>query len=225
MPRRCAPTRSRARAAAPGFTLLETALALVIVLVGVLSIMEAQTSFLRSNAWSSQEATATYLANELRERMRNLPRHDPIVGLLQGSPPVPKPGPEVGLGELTVEDFDDIDDYDMIWFGNDGSETLPGPIDAFGQVIPETDSEGFVVMNGNAPLPLQGWAQYVTVEKVHPYDFSENFGGPPNSWSTSDAFRAADEFPLRVTVTVYYKGVNDPSFQQVTQMSWIAPGR
>src|SRR5947207_15139388 len=64
-----------------GFTLLETALAMVIVMVGVLAMIEAQQGFIHTNSWSSHEATATYLANEIRERMRSLPLHDPISGL------------------------------------------------------------------------------------------------------------------------------------------------
>src|SRR4051812_36297452 len=79
-------TVSMGRPAGPGparrgFTLLETALAMVIVMVGVLAMIEAQGAFIQSNGWSSHEATATYLANEIRERMRSLPRHDPVTGL------------------------------------------------------------------------------------------------------------------------------------------------
>ncbi|MDX2115443.1 MAG: hypothetical protein SFZ24_07450, partial [Planctomycetota bacterium] len=67
--------RRRARSA---FTLLETALATVIIAVGVLALIEAQAAFSSNNDWSTSSATGTYLANELRERMRVLPRHDPV---------------------------------------------------------------------------------------------------------------------------------------------------
>src|SRR5690348_15589393 len=101
-----APTR-RGRKTAGGFTLLETALAMVIVMVGVLAIVEAQNGFIRSNSWSSQEATATYLANEIRERMRTLPRFDPVTSIslvtVNGQQTIQ------GLGrrpsETTVQDF------------------------------------------------------------------------------------------------------------------------
>lgn len=226
MPRRSGSLRTP-RARRPAFTLLETALALVIVLVGVLSIMEAQTAFIRSNNWSSQEATGTYLANEIRERMRSLPRHDPIVGLRStgsGAGFAVWPGAE--LDEQTVEDLDDIDDYNTVLFASNGQETFPGPIDAFGGVIPETDPEGFVVMNGNAPLALQGWSQYVQVEKVDPYNVAIvrdwAYADPP---AGSFEGRPVDKFPLRVTVTVFYQGLDDPSPQVVTTMSWIEPGR
>src|SRR4051812_34460639 len=89
-----------------GFTLLETALAMVIVLVGVLAMIEAQGSFILSNGWSSHEATATYLAGEIRERMRTLPRHDPVTGLslvmVNGVPTLQGLGREPA--EITVND-------------------------------------------------------------------------------------------------------------------------
>src|SRR5438034_8989180 len=86
--------RSRARGRA-GFTLLETALAMVIVMVGVVAMIEAQGGFIHSNSWSSHEATGTYLANEIRERMRNLPRHDPVTGLTLG---VNGAGQQIAIG-------------------------------------------------------------------------------------------------------------------------------
>ena len=67
-----------------GFTLIESALATVIVGVGVLAIVEAQQSFMTANAWSSQSATGTYLANEIREMMEPLSRHDPVTGIYIG---------------------------------------------------------------------------------------------------------------------------------------------
>ena len=39
------------------FTLLETALAMVIIMVGVVAMIEAQRGFITSNGWSSHEAT------------------------------------------------------------------------------------------------------------------------------------------------------------------------
>lgn len=220
MPRRLPHDRPAHRRAAPprrGFTLLETALALVIVMTGVLAIMEAQTAFIRSNSWSSHEATATYLANEIRERMRVTPRHDPVIGLrVIGG--VGTPGRETG--EITVSDLDDVDDYHQVLFGTAG--TYAGPIDAFGEVIPQIDPDGVVVMSGGQIQPLQGWQQYVEIAKVDPYNV-----GNVRDWSDIDApsgdfpGRAMDEFPLRVTVTVFYQGPYETSASQVIQMSWI----
>src|SRR5690606_37310641 len=70
----------RARTARLGFTLIETALATIIVGVGVLAIVAAQQAFHKQNAWSTHAAIATYLGNEIREMTLNLPRHDPVTG-------------------------------------------------------------------------------------------------------------------------------------------------
>jgi hypothetical protein len=204
-----------------GFTLLETALAMIIVTTGVLAIMEAQGAFIRSNRWSSHEATATYLANEIRERLRTLPRHDPVTGLtLGGAGVVVGLGPEAG--EVTPDDFDDIDDYNNVLFGVGG--TFPGPIDAFGEVIPEVDFNGGVVMSAGNPVSLLGWSQYVQVEKVSPTDFA-NVRPWNETQNPSGSFpgRTVDQYPVRVTVTVYYQGPYDAAPQTVTSMSWVVP--
>lgn len=205
-----------------GFTLLETALAMVIVMVGVVAMIEAQGAFIRSNGWSSHEATATYLANEIRERMRNLPRHDPVTGLTLVSGQVQGLGRETG--EVTVEDFDDVDDYDAVEFGAAGN--FDGPIDAFGTIIPDVDATGAVRLDPNTglPIPLRGWSQSVAVEKVDPYDFSLardwNYTDPG---SGSFAGREVGQFPLRVTVTVSYQGPLSAQPEAVTSVSWIVP--
>lgn len=211
-----------------GFTLLETALAMVIVLVGVVAMVEAQRSFMQGNSWSSHEATATYLANEIRERMRGLPRHDPATGLSlgtnQGGGTVAVGlGPEPG--EVTVDDFDDIDDYNGITFGAGGQ--FDGPIDVFGRVIPEIDMHGNVRLGpGNEPLPLQGWSQSVLVEKVNPFNYSV-----VEDWTATEPpqgnfpGRGVDQYPLRVTVMVSYQGPFDPVAREVTRVTWVVPPR
>jgi hypothetical protein len=74
------------------------------------------------------------------------------------------------------------------------------------------------------PLPLPGWSQSVSVEKVDPYDFSTT-----RAWNYQQApsgnfvGRAVDRFPLRVTVSVLYQGPLDPQPDVVTTMSWIVP--
>ncbi len=208
-----------------GFTLLETSLALMIVLVGVLAIMEAQTAFIRSNNWSSHEATATYLANEIRERMRTLPRHDPVVGLTVNGGNA-EPGMEVD--ELLLDDMDDIDDYQHVVIGATGNTTFIGPVDAFGSVIYQTDDQGFVVMSNGQPVPLQGWSQRIDIDKVHPY----NLGDQNITWNTFElpaaggfAGRAIDQYPLRVTVSIYYQAAYETESNLVTQMSWVTWGR
>src|SRR6185295_13822857 len=108
--------RSSARRA---FTLLETMMALIIIGVGVLAFVDAQTSFARSNNWSSQAATGYLLANEVREFSRHLKRHDPVTGLVivgSGASQTLVGWGREG-GELTVDDIDDLDDLDGVTFG------------------------------------------------------------------------------------------------------------
>lgn len=219
-----------------GFTLLETAMAMVIVTVGIVAIIEAQRSFARANNWSSHEATATYLANELRERMRILPRHDPLNGLTLetpgggGSPVVSGWGREVG--EDTVVDFDDIDDYDGVRFGEvpgtnvgAGGNVFGGPIDAFGRVIPEVDDQGQALTGaGGVAVPLRRWAQTITVTKVNPFNYAQDVAQNATQ-AANGAFpgRAVDKYPLRVTVTVWYLDADDVTARPVTDVSWIVP--
>ena len=86
-----------------GFTLVETALATVIIGTGVLAMISAQQVLLEKNNWSTMANTATLLGNEIREMTLNLPRHDPVTGTAFW-------GPEPD--EVDVEDFDDVDDFD-----------------------------------------------------------------------------------------------------------------
>lgn len=219
--------------AAPGFTLIETALTTVIVGVGVLALLEAQQAFMKSNDWSTQTATATYLANEIREMTRKLPRHDPVTGLtvqVNGSvTTVVGWGPEAG--ETTADDFDDIDDFDGMTFIAGGTagvtdQDLPGPIDAFGQVIPEILADGTVVVDGEGnPVALQGWSQFVRVEKVDPFNYSlvraheyEIAARPPDF----DGIKV-DRFPLRVSVEVRYQGPFDTQANTVATVVWVVP--
>ncbi len=218
-----------------GFTLIETSLAVVIIGVGVLALVEAHQAFMRANNWSTHTATGTYLANEVREMMRGLPKHDPVTGLyvddggaLQGW------GPETG--ELGVIDFDDVDDFDGVdslglLLTPNGTVALDdgdqaGPIDAFGTVIPEILSDGTVMLDGEGfPMALQGWSQEIAVEKVHPFDSSstqldgaELAAIPPDFGGVG-----IDGFPLRVTVTVWYQRAQDPAPTEVATVSWLVP--
>ncbi|MHC5009129.1 MAG: type IV pilus modification PilV family protein [Planctomycetota bacterium] len=63
-----------------GFTLIETALATIIVGVGVLAMVSAQAAFHKKNAWSTNASIAMALGNEIREMTWNLPQRDPVTG-------------------------------------------------------------------------------------------------------------------------------------------------
>lgn len=220
---------SRKHARRRGFTLIETALATVIIGVGVVAIVEAHQSFMRSNVWSSHSATATFLGNEIRELTRGLPKHDPVTGLRMGPDGVEGWGPEPG--EVVVGDFNDLDDFDGITFAFDGTPgfiddgDLPGPIDAFGLVIPEIFSDGTVMLDADGnPVPMIGWRQTVRVVKVHPTDptreLAPDYFEPPVGASAGIAI---DQFPLRVEVIVTYEGPFVSSATEITRVVWVVP--
>ena len=125
-----------------GFTLIETSLATIIVGVGVLAMVSAQSAFHQQNAWSTNASIATYLGNEIREMTWNLPRHDPVTGDDFW-------GPE-GDNEASFEDYDDLDDFD----GLGGGLVFSPPINALREVIANMD----------------GWSQTVRVFNVDPYN-------------------------------------------------------
>ena len=147
----CDVNRTRTRmggARSRGFTLIETALATIIVGVGVLSMVAAQQAFHKQNMWSSNASIATRLGNEIREMTLNLPRHDPVTGASFW-------GPEDN--ETWVGAFDDLDDFDGDGEGLIFSAALGnGPINARREIIPN----------------MPGWAQIVTVHNVDPSDIN-----------------------------------------------------
>lgn len=213
------PRRRTARA----FTLLECALAMVILGVGVLAVIEAQSAFFRANEFSSLAAQGGYLAGEIRERLRPLTKHDPVTGLFVQSGSAVGWGPETG--ETNEPDFDDIDDYDGAVFGGAASGARPGPIDARGTVINQINIDGTVEMNGANPVPLRNWVQRVEVVKIEPSDTATTRApGYERATATSDgpALRA-DQFSLRVTVTVSYQGIDDTTPREMARLSWLVP--
>ncbi len=133
-----------------GFTLIETALATIIVGVGVVAIVSAQQAFHIKNNWSTHASTATLLGNEIREMTLNLPRYDPVTGQAYwGSEP----------NEAWVGDFDDIDDFDGDGGGLIFSAALGnGPVNARREVI----------------LNMPGWTQTVYVHNVDPFDITSD---------------------------------------------------
>lgn len=208
-------------------------MATIIIGVGVLAMVDAQSSFISSNLWSNHAASATFLANEIRELTRSMPKHDPVHGLYIDEDTNALVGWGPDSGETTVEDFDDIDDFDGISFRDTGTAglddgDLPGPINAFGEVIPEITVGGSELGSTTNSLftgqAMTGWTQRVIVEKIEPFDTSESltdaFSEEPNG---SFPGRAVDEYPLRVTVQVLYQGTNDIEATIVTEVVWVVP--
>lgn len=204
------------RSSTRGFSLIETLLAMVIISVGIIAFVDAQSAFYTSNNWSSQSATGMFLANEIREMTRRMPRHDAVTGLtLSGTTAV---GWGRETGETTVADLDDLDDLDGVVFSN-STGTFTGPIDATRAIIPEIDATGNVP---DATAPLKGWSQAITVEKVDPYSFA-NVRAPnyEQAATATNARIAVDGFPLRVTVVVRFQGTADPVPREITRVSWV----
>jgi prepilin-type N-terminal cleavage/methylation domain-containing protein len=219
--------RARALAAAAGragFTLLESMMALVIIGVGILAFVDAQSSFTQNNNWSSNAGTGMLLANEIREMVRRLPRHDPVTSLyVEGSGAgATLRGWGLENGEVVASDIDDIDDLDGAVFGLGG--TFPGPIDAFGDVIPAVDNQGNIVSDAGEARSLEGWTQRVTVTKVDPYNFNtERADNYVQAASAQLPAIGVNGFPLKVTVVVQHQSLSDVSPQDVTEVTWVVP--
>ncbi len=217
-----------------GFTLIEVSLSLIILAVGVLAMIDAITAFRLKNAWSTHTASAMFMASEIRELTATMPKHDPLTGGLYfdpGSGDLQGWSFELdefdgdGDGNGDPDDylrFDDVDDFDGILFGDAPNppgvvtRQFAGPIDAFGDVIPAQAWD-------DAAAPLAGWSQYVAVEKIDPNDYSVVYANNYEGAGVSAGFVAVDDFPLRVTVTVLYQGLDDLEATEITEVSWIVP--
>lgn len=217
--------QAKAGPARGGFTLLESLMALVIIGVGVLAFVDAQSAFHRSNTWSSQAATGMLLANEIREFSRQFPRHDPTTGLsltmAGGSAQLEGWGRE--QGEVDVDDLDDLDDLDGVSFGISG--TFAGPIDASGNIVPEIAINGDQrVDEDGAAVTLMGWTQRVTVEKVDPYNTTLVRADAYEQAATGSLpFVRVDRFPVRVTVVVEYQAPGQDRTEEITRLTWVVP--
>jgi len=97
------------RARQGGFTLIEAALTIVIVGVGIVSTFELFASLTRQNASASRMTTAMFLANNVQEMMADLPFSDPS-------------GSGFGTEESAagVSAFDDVDDFNN-WKSDPGA--------------------------------------------------------------------------------------------------------
>lgn len=235
--------RTRPRRLRPGarggFTFFETLLALFIVGIGVIAFVEAQSSFLRSNDWSSQAAVGMFLANEVRQMTNKLPRHDPVYG------PGAAPGNdqnEVAAGVNVLRQFDDVDDLHNVTFGVSGVGTagtvrnsdgqvisnervVPGPVSAFREVIQQVDSMGALMDAGGVPMSLQGWFQHVRVRKVEPFNYTDTVAWTAGvaATGTTPAF-GVDQLPLQVIVDVFFRDERGQT-TLINTMSWVVvPG-
>ncbi len=180
---------------AAGFTLIEAALTMVIVGVGVLAMVSAQQAYHMKNDWANRTGTAQMLANEIREMTLSLPQHDPISGnanlgvetneIVSGSADPQK----------DVINYDDLDDFaGMIDGAGEGSGvTFNPPINGLRAEVADLDR----------------WRQQVEVTKVLPDDINTSLG----LLGLTDL--------MRVTVTVGYRPGSATEFDNITSMTWV----
>jgi type II secretory pathway pseudopilin PulG len=153
----------RQRRSAGGFSLVETAVAIVIVSLAVLAIVASQQTFHAQNDEAQQLSLGLSLANELREITLNLPTMDPISGTAVFGPEADELGADV---HESVTFFDDLDDFAGV--GGGGIVFSP-PISALRETIPD----------------LEPWSQQITVENVSPTEIN----GPAVADHGSDLLR------------------------------------
>ncbi len=127
-----------------GFWLVESAVAIAVIGIGVVAIVGSQQSWHIQAVASEELATGMRLATEIRELSLLLPANDPITGSATW-------GSEVG--EVLPYDIDDLDDLDTVVFSEAGGT---GPIDATGTTI----------------IGMIGWEQQITVCCVDPFDIT-----------------------------------------------------
>jgi hypothetical protein len=109
------------------FTLMESALATIIIGVGVLAVMQLFEACTRQNRQGAAATTAMLLAGHVQEMMEGLPFGDPATGRATF-------GPEKGE---TLNYFNDIDDFDGQTFNPpiDSSRTVVPALSQYSQVI------------------------------------------------------------------------------------------
>ena len=173
-----------------GFTIVEAALATVIVSTGVLAILGAQQAYHRKNNWAQRSGTGMLLANELRELTLTLPMHDPITA-------TQNMGAEAD--EIEVGDYDDLDDFaGPVTNGFGAGIVFSPPINASRQPIDDLD----------------GWTQRIDVYNVLPGNISVS-DGLTQPLGTTDMMRAKvtvtyqgplDGQPVTMTVLTWVVG-------------------
>lgn len=163
------PPRSRG-----GFTLIEAALATIIIGVGVVSMMQLFAALTSQNAVSAQETSAMMLANNVVEAVAALPFNDPQTGTRTF-------GPETGQVLAT---FDDIDDFDGQSF-NPPIDAMRQPIaalSAYSQVVSVVPVYSNQPTNGPTAKTTYTGAVRVTVIILH---------RPPNHSTAGEIYRTS----------------------------------
>lgn len=108
-------------------TLIEVAIAIVIVGVGAVALMQLCAACAFQNREASQTTSAVLLADHIREMLADLPLNDPTVGSTHFGP---EPGEE-------LPEFDDVDDFDGLSFSpvRDASRVPLSGFEGFTQTV------------------------------------------------------------------------------------------
>lgn len=134
--------KRRTRISRRGFWLIESAIAIAVIGVGVVAVVGSQQAWHFQAVASEELATGMRLATEIREMSLLLPANDPITGSATW-------GNEAG--EIIPVDIDDLDDLDdEVFADSDGT----GPLDATGTVI----------------VGMDDWEQRIAVQCVDQFD-------------------------------------------------------
>lgn len=128
-----------------GFWIVESAVAIAVIGIGVVSLVGSQQAWHIQAVASEKIATGMRLASEIRELSLLLSATDPITGSTTW-------GTEIG--EVLPFDADDLDDLDSAVFSQISGN---GPIDATGTII----------------VGMQGWEQRIAVQSVDPFDITQ----------------------------------------------------
>jgi Tfp pilus assembly protein PilV len=159
----CAPA-PRHHTAARGFTLIEAAMVMVVISVGIIAMLELLASGTAANGDAAKSTTGMALAASVREWSTGLAFYDP-----DQNPAVP-PGRVWNSKEATTALYDNVMDLDG------PVDTWDKPEDATGwqKFSPPRDGTG-------RSITVPGkWAQYVKVENVDPASFFRNLPHDPN---------------------------------------------
>lgn len=125
-----------------GFWLVESAIAIAVIGVGVVAVVGSQQAWHIQAVASEKLTTGMRLATEIREMSLLLPANDPITGTAVWG---------IELGENVPMDIDDLDDLDGQTFASSSSS---GPLDATGTTI----------------VGMDDWEQQIAVQCVDPFN-------------------------------------------------------
>ena len=125
--------KTRKKLFRPGLSMIELMIAMIFISITILALIASSGAFTQANAFGIEMSTAEFLIEEIRELTTGLAVTDPQDGTVTF-------GAE--MGENSISQYDDIDDFDGVSFSP--------PVD----------------INGSALGNFSGYTQQITVENV-----------------------------------------------------------